>query len=356
MKTLLKILCGSTALFFLVLVILFFFEGEITLSILFLIIGSILVYGFYDIFITNKYKYFLALRKLIKSFPKVEQIGYSDMDFLLENKVNWEKSKLFKNIAIKGYDLKINDQNVNELGENYLNFFITLFPGEENIIQDKINKNLLNIANAQIIEEDRINQNLLKEFVDSKKDGNKLNPKYIEEIVAKSNELGIEKYNSFLKAKNAFSYEILIWELDNGIFPDLVPDFILHKDEKCIYKNSFCELLERKEITKRVNYAGPRLRIKIAKGLSYNLGSYNVGIDKKTITVSKGIGTLNLTTKRILFKNSDNIMTVQFSSIIDTEPFTDAVIISKSTGKPMIFSINDGLYFYLLLNFAINKN
>lgn len=355
MKTFLKIVCGSTALFFLFLVILFFFESEITLAILFFIIGSILVYGFYNIFITNKYKYYIALRKLIKSFPKIEQRGYSDMDFLLENKVNWEKSKIFKNIAINGYDIKINDQNINELGENYLNFFNTLFPGEENIIQDKINKNLLNVANAQKIEEDRINQNSLKEFVDSKITGNKLNPKYIDEIVAKSNELGIEKYNSSLNVKTAFSYEILLWELDNGIFPDLVPDFILQKDEKCIYKNSHCELLERKEITKRVNYAGPRLRIKIAKGLSYNLGSYNVGIDKETITVSKGIGILNLTTKRILFKSSEKIVTVLFSSIIDTEPFSDAVIISKSTGKPLIFSINNGPYFYLLLNFAINN-
>lgn len=140
----------------------------------------------------------------------------------------------------------------------------------------------------------------------------------------------------------------------NGILPNLEPDFLLQKGEQCIYKSYKCEVLERKEITKRVNYAGPRARIKIAKGLSYNIGSYNVSSQKEIVSVSKGVGKLNLTTKRILFKSGDQSVTVTLSSIIDIEPFSDAVIITKSTGKPLIFNVSDGIRFYQLLDAAIN--
>jgi ribosomal protein L7/L12 len=48
-------------------------------------------------------------------------------------------------------------------------------------------------------------------------------------------------------------------------------------------------------------------------------------------------------------------VTVTLSSIIDFEPFSDAVIITKSTGIPLIFNVSDGIRFYQLLDAAINS-
>ena len=134
--------------------------------------------------------------------------------------------------------------------------------------------------------------------------------------------------------------------IHNGTIPLQKPDFILQKGETCLYRNDQCEVYQEKQITSRVNFAGPRARIRIAKGLSYNAGSYRIGTNSETIEVSKGVGVVNLTDKRILFKSNSDNFTIAISSIIDIEPYIDAVIITKSIGKPFTFAVNNGIAFY----------
>lgn len=75
--------------------------------------------------------------------------------------------------------------------------------------------------------------------------------------------------------------------------------------------------------------------------------------EKETVNQSKGIGILNLTTKRILFKNADKNVTITLKSIVDIEPFNDAVKIFRSSGNPLIFKVTDGIKLSQYLNGAI---
>jgi hypothetical protein len=127
---------------------------------------------------------------------------------------------------------------------------------------------------------------------------------------------------------------------------------MLDKNEQCIYKVEKCELVKRKSVTRSVSYGGASYRMKLGKGLSYRVGHTSVSTQKETIEVSEGYGLLNVTTKRILFKGKEGVVTINTNTIVDMEPFKDAVIIHKTTGKPISLNTADGLTLYKYLRSA----
>lgn len=278
----------------------------------------------------------LAVDKSIRQFPNIDR---NVIQTYLSRKENWSKELYgdIKKRIIEGYDKKVNIYEIERLGDKYLAFYKEIFPEDEGKeIKEKIRKSRVELFAQQQLDSNRA-----------------LNPNSLNEIVTKSIELGIEDLNTVEKVRSKFEYNILNWELQNGIFPSHESDFILQKGEQCIYKSSSAELLERKQVTTRVNYAGPKVRMNIMKGVSYSVGSYNVSQEKETVNQSKGIGILNLTTKRILFKNADKNVTITLKSIVDIEPFNDAVKIFRSSGNPLIFKVTDGIKLSQYLNGAI---
>jgi hypothetical protein len=118
-------------------------------------------------------------------------------------------------------------------------------------------------------------------------------------------------------------------DIIQGKLPDLVSDFKLKPGEQCIYRNNNCEIIERKMTTTRINYSGPRARIRIAKGFSYNMGTTNISTDREEVDVSLGYGTLNLTTNRILYSNSYKNISIPLNSIVDVKQDLDGVVIYR---------------------------
>ena len=180
-----------------------------------------------------------------------------------------------------------------------------------------------------------------------------LDPQEIEELKNKAIELNIDRYKTTENIRKEYKYYVKNWEFDNGIIAEVHSDFILNKNEKCIYRKNNIEILEQKEVTKRINYSGPRARVKIAKGISYNFGSYNYSTEKETKQISKGVGVLNITTKRILFKTSEKSTTIRLSAIVDLKQFDDGLMIFKSTGNPLIILDKNGLDLHQSVNGAI---
>lgn len=180
-----------------------------------------------------------------------------------------------------------------------------------------------------------------------------LDPEEIKDLKNKAIELNIEKYKTEENIRNEYKYYVKNWEFDNGIIEEVNSDFLLNKNEKCIYRKTNIEILEQKEVTKRINYSGPRARVKIAKGISYNFGSYNYSTEKETKRISKGVGVLNITTKRILFKTAEKSTTIRLSAIVDLQQFDDGLMIFKSTGNPLIILDKNGLDLYQSVNGAI---
>ncbi|MEI6348168.1 MAG: hypothetical protein WCP69_09505 [Bacteroidota bacterium] len=278
------------------------------------------------------------LNNAIRTFPDNQK----DLEYLINNRQEWSNNEDYnavKKRIIQGYSTKINYENVKTLGNSYLDFFSNLFPNESN---DEI----LSLVNKDMIE------SMIFEKINN---DDALDPDEIQSIIEYSKDLKVSEYDTSEKIKNKFEYYVTNWELDKGIFPNLNSDFILQKNEQCIYREENVELIEQRQVTKRINYGGPSVRIKIAKGLSYNLGSYNVGMEKEIKKISRGKGVINITTNRVLFKSNEKSSTITLNSIMAIEPFNDAIVISKSNGNPITFITKNGAKTYQYLNGAIRN-
>lgn len=284
------------------------------------------------------FKVIQTLDEMIKKFPSIER---KKLDYLISKKESWiNDSELIKKRIIEGYDKNITVENYKQLSSKYIEFYQEIFPNEnyDDISQKEKNHELNAFVLSKINDDDA-----LSEFE-------------IVEIVEKSKQLNLSQYDSIEKIRNKFEYFVINGEIDKGIFPNLESDFIMQKSENCIYRQNYVHLLERKQVTTKINYSGPSVRLKIAKGLSYNIGSYNVSTQKELQDISKGTGIFNITTKRILFKSNEKNLSVLFSSIINIEPYSDAVIISKSSGNPLVFRTTDSIKLYQYLNGAIRNH
>lgn len=279
-----------------------------------------------------------ALDGSIKQFPNIDN---KKLDTLIKTKSKWSEKDIqtISKRIIDGYDKKVNSENVESFGQKYLEFYQTVFPEQDG--QEIIKK---------------INSNKVENFIFARiKDDEALDPNEINEIINYSRSLDVADFDTKDKIRQEYDYYVTNWELDNGQFPNLPSDFVLKKNEVCIYRLDNCELLERKTVTKRVNYSGPSYRIKITKGFSYRLGSYNVSTQKQTVDISKGRGLLNVTTKHIMFKNSNGITTINNSTIVDIEPYRDAIMITKSSGKPVIIKTADAVRLYQFVRAAARQ-
>jgi hypothetical protein len=275
------------------------------------------------------------LEACIKQFPDVKP---ASLNKLLQKKAEWDEGEIatLSKRVIDKYHAKVDADNLNPMGQRYLDFYLSIFPEH---------------TGAEITH--KINVTRVEAFLFSKvNDDEALDPSEIQDVIAYSKSLDVKELDTKEKISNEYGYYIMNWELDNKVFQGLPSDFMLDKNELCIYKLSKCELVKRKSVTRNISYGGASYRMKMGKGLSYRIGSYSVSSQKETIEVSEGYGILNVTTRRILFKGKEGVVTINTNSIVDMEPFKDAVIIHKTTGKPISLNTADGLTLYKYLRSA----
>jgi hypothetical protein len=277
----------------------------------------------------------LTLENCIKQFPDVKQ---ASLDKLIQSKPKWSQgdTETIHQRLIDKYDLKVNAENVEQLGQRYLDFYKTIFPGQDG---------------SEILY--KINVSRIEAFLFTKvNDDEALDPTEIEQVISYSKSLNVQEFDSKEKIRRDYDYYITNWEIDNKIFQGLPADFMLDKNEQCIYKLPKCELVKRKSVTRSISYGGMSYRMKLGKGLSYRVGSTSISTQKETIEVSEGYGILNVTSKRILFKGKEGVVAINNNAIVDMEPFKDAVIIHKTSGKPISINTNDGMTLYQYLRSA----
>jgi len=131
----------------------------------------------------------------------------------------------------------------------------------------------------------------------------------------------------------------LNWLIEHGELPVKQVSINLPTNEYCYYSTDI-EWLETRKVTNRVNYHGPTLRVKIAKGLYYRAGS----IAPQRITSDElqviDQGTVYITNKRVVFTGELNNKSILISKILSITPYTDGVGIEKDSGKSPILKVS----------------
>lgn len=146
----------------------------------------------------------------------------------------------------------------------------------------------------------------------------------------------------------------LFWFIENAPLPTQEVNLNLQKNEVCYY-NTVCDWHEHRTRTQRINYSGLTSRIRIMKGLYYNLGSIapqRMSSEELTLIDS---GTAYVTNKRLIFMGGRKNITIKLDKILSLTPYSDGIGVEKDSGKSPILGISQNTDVFLrVLGRAIN--
>ena len=115
---------------------------------------------------------------------------------------------------------------------------------------------------------------------------------------------------------------------------------LLKKGEFCVHAVA-AEALEERSRTVRVGYHGPSARVRIARGIYYNVGSMAVSRQTQDYQFSFGVGVLCVTNRRLLWISEQKSISTMLANIVRYDPYSDGLRIMKGTGKPLLFLWHD---------------
>jgi len=146
----------------------------------------------------------------------------------------------------------------------------------------------------------------------------------------------------------------LYWQIENEELPEIPVQIRIQKSEHCYFAGN-CNWFEQRRVTKRINYGGPTMRIKIAKGLYWRMGSLAVQPVSEESWRLIDEGEFYLTNKRLIFMGASGNKTIRLTKILDFTAYQNGIEIQKDTGKSPFLEFSDGAdLFAMILGRAIS--
>lgn len=157
---------------------------------------------------------------------------------------------------------------------------------------------------------------------------------------------------AMLMADQAHEYSMIIDTIrgtDGEYLPSSIPPSLIDgsynpKKNERIYWFGFVSMGQYKTRTESYQYAGPRYRLNIAKGLSYQMGSTKINRTTTTNLEVDSMGTLVISSRGIYFTPlslSSSGWSKTWGSINRWQLLQGAISFQTSSGKPPVFFCSD---------------
>jgi hypothetical protein len=182
-------------------------------------------------------------------------------------------------------------------------------------------------------------ETLIKNFMNNAISDQRLSPDEEKELSAIAKNLHIELSFDSATKKLLDKYK-LFWQIENGIIPIIHTEISLQKNEICHFFTNV-DWLEQRTVTKRINYGGSTIRIKLTKGVYARSGTIQTQRVTEDVWKTIDSGKLFLTNKRIIFMGSKGNKTIALKKILDFNVFSNGIDIQKDTGKSPFFEFSD---------------
>lgn len=148
------------------------------------------------------------------------------------------------------------------------------------------------------------------------------------------NHLQLPIYNLPVKYQNSeigrLTQMMVLKKLQNGILPAnaLPSPIILGRGEFIIWTYNGVTMYQEKTVKE---YGGRRSgwSIRVMKGLTYHIGGTKVKPIEHSFMDNKGVGTLYITNKHIIFQGSTSAQKIPYSKMIGVTPFSDGIEIHR---------------------------
>ena len=188
---------------------------------------------------------------------------------------------------------------------------------------------------------------ILKDILEEAISDERLSPDEEDEVKKVAKDIGID-----LKFEEATQEMLnryrLYWQIENGELPELEPEINLFKGER-LHFTTEVNWHEYRRVTQRIQYGGPTMRVKLARGIYYRAG--DLGVKRVTSDELKLIdtGTMYLTSKRVIFMGERGNKTIRLNRILAFEPFTNGVMLQKDKGKSPFLEFSVGTDIFSLM-------
>lgn len=138
------------------------------------------------------------------------------------------------------------------------------------------------------------------------------------------------------------------WKLGNASLPVVHTTLNLSNKEYCIFKFQ-STWQEVRSITTGIRYGGLTGRVRIAKGLSYRVGSMSYQRVTHNDLINIDYGTLYLTNQRWLFVGAHRTGNCNWNKVLSVFPYSDAIEFVKDRGRNQYFSYPPDIDIFVLL-------
>lgn len=146
-----------------------------------------------------------------------------------------------------------------------------------------------------------------------------------------------------------------MWKIRNEPLPVIDSHITLSRGEVCHCK-LHAEWHETRKVRVGTAYSGPTMRVKIATGVYWRLGTLGHAPISQDSLVKIDSGDLYLTSKRLILIGAQHTKTIQLGKILDIKSYSDGIEVSKGSGKnPVLLFDGDVLIFSAMLARAIQS-
>lgn len=168
----------------------------------------------------------------------------------------------------------------------------------------------------------------------------RLSPEEDAEFARLARELGVKTVydQATVDALDRFR---MLWRVDNGQLPVVSAAINLRRGEQCCLAIAASHH-EMRTTTRAIRYSGPSGRVRIAKGLYWRMGYTNVERVTSDYLALLGVGTLYITSQRLLFDGHQKNTSIPLTKIINFTVHPDGLTIEKDSGKDQIFQYDNG--------------
>ena len=164
--------------------------------------------------------------------------------------------------------------------------------------------------------------------------------------------LGLSTSDLSTRDQEQLTYYKLLWEVENGILPEMDSPIILQKNEVC-HLAIPAERLENKVVTVGRTTSSSGVSIKLAKGVRYRVGASRSRPIKQEVT-HRYPGTLCITNRRVVFQAPAKGFTTPLRSIISLESYSNGVELQKGA-TTYLFQFRHAEIVPMILTALVNK-
>jgi hypothetical protein len=120
-----------------------------------------------------------------------------------------------------------------------------------------------------------------------------------------------------------------------GDLPNVAVNLLLQRGEVCHFAAPSVVHKEMRVVTKRVNYSGPAVSLRIMKGVRWRAGSVSVDRVSEDVLTQVDSGDFYITNKRVFFQGVRKNTSIQLGKVMQFTVYRDGLRIEKAAGKDM---------------------